>query len=102
MTRGQKGCYIYFIDKETEKLFKSGIINQELGIEGQKSNYHDIEINDELESLPSRSVADINDSEKYQEYLPVYSLKAAAGKFGEGSDVHEEGWMMVIDIGKYW
>ena len=25
MTRGMKGCYVYFMDKETEKFFKSRI-----------------------------------------------------------------------------
>ena len=27
MTRGMKGCYVYFTDKETEKYFKSMIEN---------------------------------------------------------------------------
>ena len=27
MTRGMKGCYVYFVDKETEKYFKSKIKN---------------------------------------------------------------------------
>ena len=31
--------------------------------------------------------------------MPVYSLEAAAGKFGQGMDVYEEGWMKA-DINK--
>lgn len=44
-------------------------------------------------------LSEIDENAKYEEYLPVYSLAAAAGKFGEGSDVHEEGWMKA-DIGR--
>jgi type III restriction enzyme len=32
---------------------------------------------------------------EYKEYLPVYSLAAACGKFGEGSDASKEGWIKV-------
>jgi phage repressor protein C with HTH and peptisase S24 domain len=32
---------------------------------------------------------------RYVDILPLYSLKAAAGKFGEGQDVEEEGWLYV-------
>lgn len=42
--------------------------------------------------------AKIDESLKYIEYLPVYSLAAAAGKFSESQDVQEEGWMRA-DIG---
>jgi uncharacterized protein len=27
MTRGMKGCYVYFVNKDTEKFFKSRIEN---------------------------------------------------------------------------
>lgn len=40
-----------------------------------------------------------DEDEKYRTCLPVYSLKAAAGKFGEGQDVEGEGWVDV-DIGR--
>jgi len=31
----------------------------------------------------------------FETHLPVYSLRAAAGKFGEGQEVEEEGWVEV-------
>jgi len=43
--------------------------------------------------------SEIDEDLKYTEYLPIYSLAAAAGKFGEGVDVQEEGWIKV-DIGR--
>lgn len=33
-------------------------------------------------------------------HLPVYSLRAAAGKFGAGQEVTEEGWVKVGGIGR--
>ncbi|MFH1227267.1 MAG: DNA/RNA helicase domain-containing protein [Planctomycetota bacterium] len=79
LSRGLKGCYVYFMDKDTERFFKSRM-------ELPKK----IEEEKKLELL-----AVVPDNQKYKQYLPVYSLKAAAGKFGEGSEVSEEGWMAV-------
>lgn len=36
----------------------------------------------------------------FETHLPVYSLRAAAGKFGEGQEVAEEGWVKVEGIGR--
>lgn len=38
---------------------------------------------------------EVNEALKYVEYLPVYSLAAACGKFGEGQEVDPEGWIRV-------
>jgi hypothetical protein len=35
----------------------------------------------------------------FETHLPVYSLRAAAGKFGEGQEVVEEGWAKAEGIG---
>ncbi len=77
MTRGLKGCYVYFMNKDTERFFKSRIEYRKQPKEEEKPGV----------------IIDISPDKKYNEYLPVYSLKAAAGKFGEGEDVHEEGWL---------
>ena len=37
--------------------------------------------------------------ERFRSYLPVYSLKAAAGYFGEGEAVEAEGWLKVEGFG---
>ena len=79
LSRGMKGCYVYFMNKDTERFFKSRI------------EYHK---QPKTEDKPG-VIIDISADKKFEEYLPVYSLKAAAGKFGEGEDVHEEGWMKV-------
>ncbi|MFH1369126.1 MAG: DNA/RNA helicase domain-containing protein [Elusimicrobiota bacterium] len=85
MTRAMKGCYVYFIDKETERYFKWRI-DYRKDIPIQKDTTFEI-----LTSIP-----EVN---KYKEYLPLYSLKAAAGKFGESQEVAEEGWV-AVNVGK--
>lgn len=39
-------------------------------------------------------------SEQYITYLPLYSIRAACGYFGEGEEVSESGWMQVEGIGR--
>ena len=39
-------------------------------------------------------------SEQYITYLPLYSIRAACGYFGEGEEVSEMGWMQVEGMGK--
>ncbi len=82
LSRGMKGCYVYFMNKDTERFFKSRI------------EYHKQSKTEDKLGV----IVDISSDKKYEEYLPVYSLKAAAGKFGEGEDVHEEGWIKVSGL----
>lgn len=82
LSRGMKGCYVYFMNKDTERFFKSRI------------EYHKQPKEEEKPGV----IIDISPDKKYNEYLPVYSLKAAAGKFGEGEDVREEGWIKVSGL----
>jgi phage repressor protein C with HTH and peptisase S24 domain len=42
----------------------------------------------------------VNDDVKYIDFLPVYSIKAACGYFGEGEQVSELGWIQVEGLGK--
>lgn len=45
-----------------------------------------------------RIIDEIEESLKFDQYLPVYTLAAACGKFGEGRDVASKGWVKV-DMG---
>jgi type III restriction enzyme len=40
-------------------------------------------------------IESIEENLKYKEYLPVYSLAAACGKYGEGQDIESKGWVKV-------
>lgn len=83
LTRGIKGCYVYFMDKDTERFFKSRIEP----------------IIESTEEYIDKMLSEVEERVKFKEYLPVYSLAAACGKFGEGTDVSKEGWIKV-DIGR--
>ncbi len=92
LSRGMKGCYVYFVDKEVEKFFKSRI--------GDLSTYQaetlgpsEI-VKDKKQFAPSIE-QDIPDHLKHTEYLPVRSLKAAATEFGTEDYPEELGWMKV-------
>jgi len=41
----------------------------------------------------------IEESRQYVDWLPVYSLRAACGKFGEGQDVEALGWVKADGVG---
>lgn len=82
MTRGMKGCYIYCCDPALAEHFR--------------------ELMAEKVTAPNevRIEAVVNDDVKYIDFLPVYSLKAACGYFGEGEAVNEVGWIQAEGIGK--
>jgi hypothetical protein len=86
LSRGMKGCYAYFMDKDTERFVCSRIEREEV-------------LTSEELQITKQIFDSIEEEEMFRSFLPVYSLKAAAGKFGEGSDVDEDGWMKV-DIGR--
>jgi len=94
LSRGMKGCYIYFINKDTERFFKSRTEILTIPEETQVADRFSKVI-----PLRQKIVGDVEEEKKFNEYLPVYSLKAAAGSFGDGIVVQESGWIKV-DIGK--
>ena len=82
MTRGMKGCYVYFSDKALADHFRE--------LMAQKPE----------EAPATRIEPVVNDDVKYIDFLPVYSIKAACGYFGEGEDYSELGWIRVEGMGK--
>jgi uncharacterized protein len=90
MTRGMKGCYVYFCDKELELHFRN------LLLETKKKEE---EIKTEI-TLSPRIESQVNDDVKFIDYLPLYSLKAACGAFGEWQVVNESGWVKADGIGR--
>lgn len=82
MTRGMKGCYVYFCDLALAEYFKTLL-------EPLAQTKEEIRIESE-----------VNDDVKYIDFLPIYSIKAACGYFGEGNIVDESGWIRVKELGK--
>ena len=82
MTRGMKGCYVYCCDAALAEHFRqllSTVVPEETA---------------------TRIEPIVNDDVKYIDFLPVYSLKAACGYFGDGEEVMESGWVQVEGMGK--
>lgn len=82
MTRGMKGCYVYCCDPALAEHFRE--------LMAEKPS--------EAEIIRVEPV--VNDDVKYVDFLPVYSLKAACGYFGEGEDVSELGWIQTVGVGR--
>ena len=82
MTRGMKGCYVYCCDPSLAEHFKELMAEKPA----------------EAEIIRIEPV--VNDDVKFIDFLPVYSIKAACGYFGEGDDVSELGWIQVEGVGK--
>jgi DUF2075 family protein len=85
LTRGMKGCYVYFMDRDTENFFRSRI---EAAIEEPAATVQ--EIDDFLRDLLSEEA--VENREKYSEYLPVFSLEAVATNFGREDYWECLGW----------
>ncbi len=88
MSRGMKGCYVYFMDKSTELYFKSRI---------EKSASNNESVN--VEQYPDEELYcildKISENRKFKDFLPVYSLKAVATNFIREDYVEQIGWMRV-------
>lgn len=82
MTRGMKGCYVYCCDAALAEHLRKLLIEE----------------TPEKELIRIEPI--VNDDVKYIDFLPVYTLKAACGYFGEGEEVNELGWIRVDGIGK--
>lgn len=54
----------------------------------------------EVEQTITPLITEPKESEKYISLLPVYSLRAACGYFGDGEEVEELGWMRVEGMGR--
>jgi len=90
MTRGMKGCYVYCCDKNLANYIQSRI----------EENEDLINENKIAESITFRIEPIVNDDVKYIDYLPLYSLKAACGAFGEWQTVNEDGWVKADGVGR--
>ena len=96
MTRGMKGCYVYFCDKKVEEYFKERL---ELSAANNSSLMFS-DIISPQEEIDIFVEEFISDDLKFNEYLPLYSLQAACGYFGEGTPVEKEGWIKADGIGR--
>jgi DUF2075 family protein/phage repressor protein C with HTH and peptisase S24 domain len=91
MTRGMKGCYVYFVDKEVEAFFRSRVQMESVH---QKPLFV-ADIVAPLEEERFKLEESVEKQLRHKEYLPVFTLEAACGYFGQGVEAAEEGWLKV-------
>lgn len=93
--------YYHFTDEELDFIVNYDIkyrMGQDADEEGNISQAEAIDL-EVPEQKPSLFIVKPEQDKKFKEILPLFSLKAAAGKFSDGQDVEAEGWVKV-DIGR--
>ena len=83
MTRGQKGCYIFCTDRETNDYFLSISQGFEKAADTLQARYQGL-------TLP---VVQIDEARPYEIHVPVYDLRAAAGTFSETQSIEDCQWV---------
>jgi DUF2075 family protein len=91
MTRGQKGCFVYFVDEETRQFFEKKILSispREQIPEIATVTEPDVE----TVPLPFRRLRP-EDARPYENCVPLLDLKAAAGQFSDEQQPSEIDWV---------
>jgi uncharacterized protein len=91
LSRGLKGCYVYFMDKDTERFIKSRIEAPLLTVSEQVKESTTSKF-EKVTYLPFRRL--LNDEAKpFINCVPMYDLKIAASGFSETQQVDELEWV---------
>ncbi len=87
MTRGQKGCYVYFVDDETRQFFEKYMettpVSEKIPFgtslpEGTRATV----------ALPFRRLS-LNEVRPFENCVPLYDLEVAAGTFSDEQQITE-------------
>lgn len=95
MTRGQKGCYVYFTDDETRQFFERRIEVTTGTLDVSIKVSHPVETEEEKE-LPFRRLAP-EEVKPFENCVPLYDLEVAAGHFSEEQQISEVDWVELPD-----
>ena len=96
MTRGQKGCYVYFTDEETRRFFADRLrVGQSTEAVTETSKLPAYE--ESAAVLPFRLLAP-EDAQPYKNCVPLYNLKIAAGGFSDEQYLDDCDWVELPDI----
>lgn len=90
MTRGQKGCYVYFVDDETRRYFAERL--QTGRIEEAVTESQVISTNVEVVVLPFRHLKP-DEVRPYENCVPLYDIKIAAGNFSDEQQMEDCEWV---------
>jgi uncharacterized protein len=91
MTRGQKGCYVYFIDEETRRYFAERI---QIGSVAEAVTEKPVVPTHEEASpvLPFRRLGQ-KEARPYENCVPLYDIKIAAGGFSDEQQLDGCEWV---------
>lgn len=95
LTRGMKGCYVYFRDKGLREHFES--MMQRSSFKG--GSHIALKADKLLKTKIINIEKDVAEDVKFVDYLPLYSMKAACGYFDNGENVETSGWIKVCGFG---
>jgi DUF2075 family protein len=91
MTRGQKGCYVYFVDDETRRFFANRL-----------QDGPEMEAVTEKPVMPKHEEAELvlpfrrlgpDEARPYENCVPLYDLKIAAGGFSDEQQIEDCDWV---------
>ncbi len=87
---------------EIVDLLEGCVAKRDLGYapEWKSSIATDVASSIQAKKRQSRILLDVVESLRFKEYLPIYSLRAACGYFGDGEPVECEGWVKVEGCGR--
>lgn len=100
LSRGMKGCYVYFEDKETEKFIRSrtenlGVVPKNVVVDPQPRAVASVE------ALDARPFIRVKASEvrPWENAVPLLDLKAAAGAFSDSQALESDAieWVALPD-----
>lgn len=91
MTRGQKGCYVYFVDEETRRFFAERI---QTGPSAETFTEKSVlpALEEVVSVLPFRRLGP-EDASPYVNCVPLYDLKIAAGGFSDEQQRDDCEWV---------
>lgn len=83
MTRGQKACYLYCTDAETNDYFKNLLAQATKAPEAPEELYPGLTL----------KVVQAEEIEKHDNAVPIYDLRIAAGDFSDYQQANEADWV---------
>lgn len=92
--------YLYNLLEDKEEIVEKEptIVYHKEPVEGELKFTN--EDTDDVEEEEIEILDDVDDDEKYVDFLPLYSIKAACGRFGDGELVEPQGWIRVEGHGR--
>lgn len=96
MTRGQKGCYAYFVDDETRQYFAKRVVSEPVCKQiPEKVSVPEVVV--EAVLLPFRRLQP-KEVKPFDNCVPLYDLKAAAGLFSDEQQTLDVDWVELPDV----